>query len=132
MKTVLVIDDNPETLICLEEMLHLLGYEVISCRNGQSALLMVHEQRRVDLIITDYRMPGMTGLEFIAELKKLSAQIPVILASAHLRADVFSKAMALGAAEYLQKPVNPYDLKQVIARALSGASLQSAELPANG
>jgi two-component system response regulator AtoC len=127
LKTILVVDDNPDTLECFEEILSSAGYTVIARRDGRSALIFVHENNTVDLIITDYRMPGMNGLELVAELKSRTPQIPVIMCSVHMRADVYSKALDLGVAEYMQKPVGVDDLRQVVATVLDGAAKQSAQ-----
>lgn len=132
MKTILVVDDNPNTLECFEEILNSTGYSVITCKSSRSALIAVHEKNDIDLIITDYRMPGMNGLELAAELKRLAPQIPVIMCSVHMRADVYTKAISLGIVAYLQKPVGMDDLTQAVATALDGAAKQPAELGVTG
>ncbi len=132
MKTILVVDDNPETLLCYDEMLSMSGYRVVTFEDVRSALLYLHAGNRVDLIITDYRMSGMNGLEFIAELKDRALQIPVLMCSAHLRGDVYAKAMDLGAADYLQKPVSKHDLDRIIAKTLGGDAQQPSSNPPVG
>ncbi len=122
MKTILVIDDNPETLCYFHEILTTSGYRVISCDDGRSALNIVHDGQGADLIITDYRMPGLNGLELAAELKRLAPSIPMIMCSVHLRSDVYSKAAELGVAEYLQKPVSVDILRQTVAETLAGTA----------
>ncbi len=125
MKTILVVDDNPETLLCYEEMLGVWGYSVISCQSSQSALIHVHDGNQVDLVIADYHMSGMNGLQLAAELKQVAPQVPVIMCSAHLRADVYTKAISLGVIEYLQKPISMSDLKRAVAEACGGVAQHS-------
>ncbi len=130
MKTILVVDDNPDSLFCFEELLQSAGHKVISCKDSRSALIAVYEKKGIDLIITDYRMSGMNGLELVAELRRIAPQIPVIMCSAHLRGDVYSKAIGLGVTEYLQKPVSTSDLNRVIAETFDRTEKQPAMLSA--
>jgi CheY-like chemotaxis protein len=124
MKTILIVDDDPIIRQCYAELLGDAGYTVISCPDGQSALLAIHEGLCADLIITDYRMPGMNGLELIEQLRKYAPRIPVIMCSLYMRPDVYVKALSLGVTEYLEKPFRLNELKRVVATAL--------EAPAKG
>lgn len=126
LKTILVVDDNPDTLVCYEEILNLSGYKVITCRDGQSALSAVREGINADLIITDYRMPGMDGLELITQLKKHVPSIPVIMSSVNMRSDIYEKALSLGIVEYMVKPVGLNELTRAVAVALDGTAKLSS------
>lgn len=77
---ILCVDDDPDGLRALELFLRNEGFEVITARNGPEALLRVQE-RRPDLIITDYTMPGMTGLDLCKRLRasRVMRLIPIIL-----------------------------------------------------
>jgi CheY-like chemotaxis protein len=118
LKTMLVVDDDPVIVQWYETVLSSYGYTVISCRNGQSALNAIREGASVDLIITDYRMPGMDGLELVKRLKMLAPSIPVIMSSVNMRSDIYQKAIDLGLVAYLLKPVGRNELKQIVATAL--------------
>lgn len=118
MKTVLVVDDNPIILQCYEEILNTSDYTVITCRDGQSALIAIREGINADLIITDYRMPGMNGLELVTQLKKHAPSVPVIMCSIDVRSEIYQKALSLGVVEYLEKPVSLNDLRRAVAAAL--------------
>ncbi len=130
MKSILVVDDNPETLVCFEEILGRAGHRVITCNNSRSALILIHEGIRADLVIIDYRMPGMNGLELVVDLKNIAPHIPLIMCSAHLRADVYSKAMKLGVKEFVQKPISMPDLVRVVSETLEEPQLQLNSTPA--
>jgi len=120
-KTILIADDNPTLRKCYVDLLGDAGYSVISCPDGQSALLAIHKGLNADLIITDYRMPGMNGLEFIEQLKQSVPRVPVIMCSAELRIDVYLKLVNLGVAEFMEKPFRLTELKRVVTTALEAA-----------
>lgn len=117
-KTILVVDDNPIMLQSYEAILKNAGHTVVTRQDGQSALIYIHEGFCADLIITDYRMPGMGGLELATQLKKRTPPIPVIMCSLHMRPDVYVKGLRLGIVEYLEKPFSPDELNRVAAMAL--------------
>lgn len=122
LKTILIVDDNPDTLACFEDILKLSGYTVITCRDGQTALSAVREGISADLVITDYRMPGMDGLEFVAQLKKDAPSVPVIMSTVNMRSDIYEKALSLGIVEYIVKPVGMNELTRAVETALDGAA----------
>lgn len=132
MKTVLVVDDNPGILQCYEEILNSSDYTVVTFRNGQSALSAIREGVNADLVITDYRMPGMNGLELITQLKKHAPAVPVIICSIDMRSEIYQKALSLGIVEYLLKPVGLNELRQAVAAALGGAAGIQATPGENG
>lgn len=117
-KTVIVVDDDPIMLQSYEAILKEAGRTVITRQDGQSALTDIHGGLRVDLVITDYRMPGMDGLELVTQLKRLAPQVPVIMCSLYMRSDVYVKGLSLGIVAYLEKPFGPNELNRVVAMAL--------------
>lgn len=78
--TILLVDDNPHGLIARRTVLEELGYVVHTRPSGSEALELFTSQR-VDLVITDFRMPNMDGVELIMRLRQLRADLPVILLS---------------------------------------------------
>ena len=79
MKTLLLVDDELENLKTLGEILNRFGYKVIEMPDAQSALTIIQEGVMVDLVITDNRMPGMDGLEFLVRLKQILPVVPVVM-----------------------------------------------------
>ena len=78
--TILLVDDNPHGLVARRTVLEELGYVVHTRLSGGEAL-EVYASQPVDLVITDFRMPGMDGVELIGRLRQLRADLPIILLS---------------------------------------------------
>jgi DNA-binding NtrC family response regulator len=116
------VDDNPELLSCFQAALQNVGYQIITKKNSQAALSALDEGAVVDLVITDYMMPGMDGLEFMAALRKRSLSIPVIMMTARGDMDIYIKALNLGAYEFLNKPVSIKDLNAIVTSALNATA----------
>ena len=78
--TILLVDDNPHGMVARRTVLEELGYTVYAGTNGQEAL-NVFQHQKVDLVITDFRMPNMDGVELITHIRQLRADLPIILLS---------------------------------------------------
>ena len=110
--TVLLVDDNPQNLKVLYETLKDKGYRLLIANEGEKALDLAH-RHQPEVILLDIMMPEMDGWEALAELKKDPdlAEIPVIMATIK---DDRNIGFALGAADYLIKPVDPNQLREVL------------------
>jgi CheY-like chemotaxis protein len=110
---ILVVDDDPDILEALSEILEAEGYEVDRARHGQEALARI-EQRRPDLILLDLMMPVMDGWEFSQALRQRSDwdDIPVVVLSADRQAG--AKARVVGARGFLAKPFELNELLRVV------------------
>lgn len=122
MKTILIVDDNHYVLGALRDMVLSWGHRVIAKGDGRSALAVVNQGETVDLVVTDYQMPGMDGLELVEKLKPAVPSVPVIMVSASPQVDVYLKAIALGVVEFIEKPVDPRELRRIIEHALIPSS----------
>ena len=122
MNTILVVDDEPNYLIVLSELLREEGFEVFTAKSGSEGLRVVKEND-IDLVITDMRMPGMDGLELLAEVKEYNRDLPVIMITAFGEVEKAVVAMRAGAFNYLTKPFNNDDLVMNIRKAVEHYSL---------
>lgn len=103
MHTVLVVDDEPNYLIVLSELLRDAGFEVFTAQSGKEALSIVLGTD-LDVLISDIKMPKMDGIELLENVKNLNRELPVILITAYAEVEKAVEAMRLGAFNYLAKP----------------------------
>jgi putative two-component system response regulator len=105
---VLLVDDNTTNLQLLHETLDGLGYKLLIAKNGRAALTIA-QKARPSIILLDIMMPEMDGYEVCRRLKsdKKTAQIPVIFITALVDDEDEAKGLALGAVDYITKPINP-------------------------
>ncbi len=121
-KHIITTDDDPAIRKILQIMLKKEGYTVTSCENA-SVLLSILENTTapIDLIFLDIKMPGITGLELLPSLRSSYPRIPVVMLTAFNDLDTGMKAIRLGAADYLAKPVHREALVSCVNRVLSKA-----------
>ena len=105
---VLVVDDEPVNVEFLQEFLSAKGYEVITAGDGAEALRRVKEERP-HLILLDIQMPKIDGLEVLRQLREIDKEVGVIMITGINERAIARKAMALGAFDYIVKPLDlPY------------------------
>jgi DNA-binding NtrC family response regulator len=119
MKKILLVDDDPTILTVLELLLNKLGYIVVLKSNAESALFLIREGLTVDLVITDYRMPGMNGVEFIRELRRILPLVPVLMFTGDITVEIEPD---LGVFELINKPVAGKELDRIVKAALDQAA----------
>ena len=117
MASILVVDDELSMREFLKILLEKEGYHVTTAAEGRTAFELA-EQHPFDLVISDIRMPGMTGLELLARLKQLKADIGVIMITAFASPDDAVAAMKSGAFDYITKPFNVDEIKSIVRAAL--------------
>jgi len=118
MKTILLVDDEVQILEVLSEILTRFGYQVIPRPDARTALAVIQEGTTVHLVITDYRMPGMNGAEFITILRTLRPSIPVIMLTGFSSVELYLQSLSLGVFDHLNKPIKIHDLLRVVNAAL--------------
>ncbi len=131
MKTVLIVDDEPNYLVVLSELLKEEGFEIFTAERGEEALKTVRETD-LDLVITDMRMPGMDGIELLKAIKSENQDLPVIMATAFGEVDKAVAAMQAGAYNYLTKPFNNDELVLNAKKAVEHYSILRENLRLRG
>jgi putative nucleotidyltransferase with HDIG domain len=121
---ILIIDDEPNVLSVLSSLLS----SAHDCRTATSAIEAIEylKEEAYDLVLSDIVMPGMTGLELLAEITMLSLETVVILISGNLNIQNAIEALRRGAFDYVTKPFNLSDVETAVARALRHQSLVKA------
>ncbi len=109
MAAILIIEDNETMREGMVQVLKKAGYQVFSCENGEDAFFKL-EHHKVDLIISDYRLPGMNGLEVLDKVKSINSRIAVIIITAYGSVDMAVEAMQKGAGDFITKPFSHNEL----------------------
>jgi len=122
MKTILLVDDDHDVLSCLEDSLSALGYNVIAKPDAESAMAVIREGANVDLVVTDYSMPGMDGHEFFIVLKRALPSVPVIILTGYGSVETYLKSLSLGVCEFVCKPIEAKELDRIVKAALDRAA----------
>ena len=122
MPSILVVDDEPNYLIILSELLRDEGFEVFTAPGGREGLGIVNEVD-LDLVITDMQMPGMDGLQLLEKIKERNTHLPVIMITAFAEVEKAVAAMQAGAFNYLSKPFSNDELLVNVNKAVDHYSL---------
>ena len=118
METILIVDDEKNYLLVLKELLGEEGYEVVTAQSASEAL-GIFQETELDLVITDMKMPGMSGMELLSVLKEKDLHLPVIMMTAYGTVEKAVEAMKKGAYDYIIKPFDNETLKKTVAKALA-------------
>src|SRR5438270_395537 len=118
MARILIVDDQEMMRDSLATTLVREGHEVVAAGDGQAAVTRLSNGTRFDLLITDLKMPRMTGIELLADVKKLRPELPVVLMTAFATVQTAVEAMRLGAYDYIQKPFDGEEIKLLVDRTL--------------
>lgn len=110
---ILVVDDDQGTINALSAGLSSFGHQVVVAENGPQALEALKGEP-LDLIVSDLKMPGMSGLDLIRSAKELRPGFPCILMTAFGNSEVRQAAQSLGLCGYIEKPFTPESLLSVI------------------
>jgi response regulator RpfG family c-di-GMP phosphodiesterase len=122
-KKILIVDDEPSICDILEKFLKKKGYDVNRASDGKKAISFIDEAP-VDLIVSDIKMPGMSGVELLQKIREKGKTMPVLITTGFPTLDTAIEALKLGAYDYLTKPFHLEEIGEKIRRALAQKKLE--------
>src|SRR5438132_12027577 len=122
MARILIVDDQDVMRDSLAATLARQGHEVVAATDGPGALTRL-SNGRFELMISDLKMPKMSGTELLAEARKIRPEMPVVLMTAFATVNTAVEAMKLGAYDYIQKPFDGEEIKLLVERTLEHSRL---------
>jgi len=127
MKKILIVDDELNMRLVLSAMLRKEGYDIVAAANGQEALHVLQSDK-IAVVITDLKMPDMDGMELLTQVSDRYPDIPVVMITAHGTVATAVEALKRGALDYITKPFDIDDLKNVVSKAVRTGHLRANEL----
>ena len=122
-ETILVVEDEDYIRNIVSITLESKGYKVYTAEDGAAAIRLYKQYKnKIDLVLTDFGLPGMTGIDEFNKLKKLDPKVKVVFTSGFLEQDVMNKLLAGGAKAFIQKPFQTGNILQIIRQALDNKS----------
>lgn len=122
MNTVLVVDDKEMLRDSVGATLQRAGFGIVTADGGQAALEII-ARRRPDCVVTDLKMPGMTGMELLEQVRQIDDALPVVVMTAYGAVDTAVQAVKLGAFDYITKPFEGDELIVAVKRAIEHTRL---------
>jgi DNA-binding NtrC family response regulator len=117
-RKVLIVDDAGPVVVLCVNVLQALGYSVKGAGRGEAALDILRKER-FDLMVLDYKMPGLTGFEVFAQARALHPDLAVVLVTGHGTPDIVDEANRLGFASILLKPFTSDELRGTVEKVLA-------------
>ncbi|MGH7355484.1 MAG: response regulator [Candidatus Rokuibacteriota bacterium] len=116
---ILIVDDAGPVVVLCVNVLQALGYAVKGANRGEQAVEIMRKEP-FDLMVLDYKMPGMSGFEVYEQAKQLHPQMSVILVTGHGTPDILNEAHRLGFKAILLKPFTSDELRSTVEKVLGG------------
>lgn len=127
MHKVLIVDDELNMRLVLAAMLKKEGYAITAAADGREALQIL-KSNKMDVVVTDLKMPHLDGMELLHCITEQYPDVPVIMITAHGTVATAVEALKKGALDYITKPFELDDLKNVISKAIKTRTLNESEL----
>ncbi|HSQ63876.1 MAG TPA: sigma-54 dependent transcriptional regulator [Polyangiaceae bacterium] len=128
-KQVLIVDDEPNLRKILSAQLTRDGYDVMIAEDGEQGLAVLREHH-IDMVITDLKMPKVDGMTLLKEALREDPELPIVMITAHGTVDTAVEALKSGAFDYLTKPFDKDEVRQIVAKALKTKELAGTEASA--
>lgn len=122
-QSILVVEDEPKLLRLIELQLADEGFLVESAKDAEAGLKLLGNGR-FDLVISDFKLPGMSGLDFLQALKRVNANLPVIIMTAFGTVETAVEAMKHGASDYILKPFSLAEMVLIVRKELASHELR--------
>ncbi len=116
MKSILIVDDEKVQIETLKRGLKIKGFKTIESLSGKEALQKLKENNEISLVITDYSMPEMNGIELLGNIRNFDKQLPVIIMTAYGDKEIAVEAMKKNCNGFLDKPFSLEKLLEEINR----------------
>ena len=123
MPSILIVEDEPKMRRLLELNLGEEGFTTHTAADAESGLKILNREK-IDLIVTDLKLPGMNGLEFLQAIKRTDAALPVVIMTAHGSVETAVEAMKMGASDYVLKPFSLAEMVVVVRKELDARNLR--------
>jgi two-component system, NtrC family, response regulator HydG len=120
---ILVVDDDPSNRVTLQRLLEREGYAVHPAESGRAAMEVLREVGP-DLVLTDLKMPGMTGLDLLKAVRAVEPEVEVLVMTAYGTVETAVEAMKEGAYDFVAKPIKRIELVTTVRKALERRALQ--------
>jgi DNA-binding NtrC family response regulator len=115
--TILIVEDEAKMRRLLELNLGDDGFQTLTAEDAETGLKLLHKES-VDLVVTDLKLPGMNGLDFLHEVRRFQAALPVVVMTAFGTVETAVEAMKAGASDYVLKPFSLAEMRMVIHKEL--------------
>jgi PAS domain S-box-containing protein len=126
-ETILIVDDEPQLVDMWSRVFNRLGYKTLRATSPMDGLrIFSSSDAQIDLVVTDYAMPGMNGMDMAREIMKIRKGTPVILLTGYSSIVTQEEAKAVGIVEFAMKPVTTLEMSRMIRSALDGEGLASS------
>jgi DNA-binding response OmpR family regulator len=126
-KRAFVIDDEKNIRLTFSEILAQMGFDTRTAANGEAALSEMNKTD-FDLVLLDFRMSGMDGIEVLRRIREGYPKVRVIMITAHGTVASAVEAMKLGAVDFIQKPCTPADIREVVGKVMKREALDESQV----
>ena len=123
-RKVLIVDDASPVVVLCVNVLQALGYAVKGANSGDAALDILRKER-FDMMVLDYKMPGLTGFAVFVQARVLDPDLAVVLVTGHGTSAIADEANRLGFASILLKPFTSDELRSTVERVLGGLAQET-------
>src|SRR5256885_17175796 len=123
MASILIVEDEAKMRRLLELNLGEEGFTTHAAPDAETGLKLLNSEK-IDLVVTDFRLPGMSGLEFLQQVKRVNAALPVVGMTAYGSVEPAGEAMKVGASDYVLKPFSLDEMVLVIRKELDAHKLR--------